>query len=298
MNKKKILIIGSRGFLGSSLANYLSKFNYDVITLSRSNGDLLDYSSWESIPTSEKYEAIYFCIEKSGNQLFFEKNSSFDLISHNQKLIMNMDIFMKNLKFPSKLFTFGSLWTADKKIKEIDESDLFNYDQNDKVSALKIIKIILYEFIKKLNKFSHHSASIITTGTLYGYKDQSDHLIPSILSKLSSQPDEIRMFGKGNSIRNYTYIGDFIYCLKKILESPISCPESLIVASDKNYRIDYLIETIAEKFGVIKLIWGDKEDDIKIRIPIINKFINLYELSGYAFRGIETFDEKDLIKWI
>ena len=122
--------------------------------------------------------------------------------------------------------------------------------------------------------------------------------MPSILSKLSSQPDEIRMFGKGNSIRNYTYIGDFIYCLKKILDSPISCPESLIVASDKNYRIDYLIETIAEKFGVIKLIWGDKEDDIKIRIPIINKFINLYELSGYAFRGIETFDEKDLIKWI
>ncbi len=298
MINKKILIIGSQGFLGRNLNNYFSKLGYEVKTLSRLNGDLLDFESWKNLSVSEHFEAIYFCAERSGNQIFFEKNSSFDLIKHNQKLIINLDKFMQSLKNPTKLFTFGSLWTAFHKLEEIEEKNLFCHYHEASVAGLKITKIILFELIKKLNKFTQHKASIITTGTLYGPMDQSDHLIPSILSKLSLYPKELEMFGKGDSIRNYTFVEDLCFWLNEILKSNHICPDNIIVASDKNYPVQYVIETLASRFEVQKLIWGDRVDNFKSRVPNTKQFSSLYNTEGYLFRGIDSFNKDELLKWI
>lgn len=298
MNTKQILIIGSKGFLGSNLLNYFSNAGYKVKTLSRENGDLLDFSSWKILSVSENYEAIYFCAEKSGNQIFFENNSAVDLINYNGQLITNLDKFIKGLQINTKIFVFGSLWTAFSKLAEIKENDLFKNEKNTNLLGLTMTKTLLFKLVQKINRTTKHKASILTTGTLYGPNDKSGHLVPSILSKLAPRPEELKMFGKGDSIRNFTYVEDLCFWLKKILNSNLVCPESLIIASDKNYRISDVVEVLAKKFDVKKLIWGEKIDNFKIRIPLTNKFSNLYYSAEFAFRGIETFDKRDLIKWI
>ncbi len=297
MKANQILIIGSRGFLGSNLFNYFLNTGYKVKTLSRENGDLLDFNSWKILSTSENYEAIYFCVEKTGNQLFYANNSAVDLIDYNNQLINNLDKFINRLQSRTKLFVFGSLWTAFSKLSEIKEHDLFQNEKENNLLGLTMTKTLLFKLVKKINRSNKHKASILTTGTLYGPNDKSDHLIPSILSKLILYPKELKMFGKGDSVRNFTFIEDLCFWLKEILNSNQECPENLIVASDKNYQIKEVVEILSKKFDVQKLIWGNKLDNFKIRVPLTKKFSDLYNPSKFAFRGVETFDKKDLIKW-
>ena len=58
------------------------------------------------------------------------------------KLIMNLEKFILSLNNPTKLFAFGSLWTAFHKLQEIEEKDLFSHYVEAAVSGLKITKII------------------------------------------------------------------------------------------------------------------------------------------------------------
>lgn len=297
MSKKKILVIGSNGFLGSNLSNYFLIHGYKVKTLSRNNGDLIDYRSWKQLSVKDNYDAIYFCIEKSGNQIFYENNSAKDLINYNGKLISNLEKFINSLQKSTKFFFFGSLWTANSNLKEIEEKDLFKNEDDKFLLGLTMTKSLLLKLVKKINKLGLHKASILTTGTLYGPNDKSDHLVPSTLSKLVLYPDELKMFGNGNSVRNYTYIEDFCFWLKEILNSNQVCPESLIIASDINLRISDVVKILAKKFDVKKITWGKKVDNFKIRVPLTNRFSKLYYSDKYTFRRIESFDKTDLIKW-
>ena len=70
------------------------------------------------------------------------------------------------------------------------------------------------------------------------------------------------------------------------------------MASDKNHPVQYVIETLASRFEVQKLIWGDKADNFKSRVPNTKQFSLLYNTEGYHFRGIDSFNKDELLKWI
>lgn len=292
------MIIGSQGFLGKNLCNFFLQKGFQVHRLSREHGDLRQKSTWKSVNTKRKYDAVFFCAERTGNQLFFEQNTPFDIFMENFSIIKLFEEFVLNLEFPTKVFSFSSLWTAATYCSVISERDLFQYDAKSNIAGLLLTKISLLELVKKLNKISQHDATMITTGTLYGPGDSSDHLVPSLLKKVMSRPEFVDMSGDGNSVRNYIYVDDFCECLMTILNSSKPSCESLIVSSNINIRVTELVDSIVTKFGVTSVKWGDRPDNFTKRIPDTSTFTDTYKMGRYVYKDISSFSEKELSSWV
>lgn len=271
---------------------------HDVQSLSRDDGDLRHAATWRKLRVDIHFDAIYFCAEKTGNQKFHEENSAFSLVNANSEMLKNLEQFMRKLQYPSHLYSFGSLWTAGRECTRISEEDLFSYTPEAGISALRITKILLFELARSLNLETRHHASIITTGTLYGPGDNSDHLVPSVLRRLVNSTAELELSGDGNSTRNYLYIKDLCYYLNVIMLSNYRCPENLIVSSEQNYRVIEVINFLANQFDVKDIRFGKREDQFPIRVPNVDRFNSMYKLNDFEFTPLEKFKKKDLVGWL
>ena len=292
-----ILIIGSKGFLGKNLVDYFTANGFEVDTLSRSDGDLRSWSTWQHLQHGVKFECIILCAEKTGNQIFHNKNNAFETIQDNNAIVLNLNKLLRSIRKTVKLFTFGSLWTAPVKVREIREENLFAYSPSTDIPALLATKIILYNFVRSINIEKLHHASIITPGTLYGPYDNSDHLIPSMIRKLKKSNGSLNLHGNGASVRNYTYVGDFAACLHEIIVSDHRCPENLIVASDVNHQISEVVKIISEEFGVSKLSWGEREDTFQARMPNVKLFNDNFNVKLNRYSRISDFNKSDFWEW-
>lgn len=292
-----ILIIGSKGFLGKNLVEYFTVNGFEVATLSRSNGDLRSWSTWQHLQNEVKFECIILCAEKTGNQIFHSKNNAFETIQENNAIVLNLYKLLRSIRKTVKIFTFGSLWTAPVNVQEIREENLFAYSPSTVIPALLATKIILYNFVRSINMEMVHQASIITPGTLYGPYDNSDHLIPSIIRKLKKSNGSLDLHGNGRSIRNYTYVCDFAACLHEIIVSNHRCPENLIVASDVNHQILEVVKIISEEFGVSKLSWGKREDTFQARLPDVKLFNETFNVKLHRYTKISDFKKSDFWEW-
>lgn len=294
-----ILIIGSNGFLGKNLSIFFKNAVNNIFAISRENGDLSDPNTWEKIESNVKFDAIFYCVERTGNQIFFQNNSSFMLFKENFKILMNFENFLKKVKIPTKILFFNSLWSAKESCTIINENDLFSYSKNSKVSGLLLTKILLHQFFKQINsnKISHE-AFMITTGTIFGPYDNSDHLIPSLLKKLINQPKKITLNGGGKSIRNYIYVYDLCFCILDLLNKKELRHKNLIISSEINMKIEEVVKTLTNKFGITSINWGTRVDSFSKRIPDISLYLKNYMPKDYHFKKIQDFSKEELIKWV
>ena len=294
-----VLIVGSNGFLGSNLALFFEANDHNVVRISRADGDLELPSTWQRLDVDMTYDAIFFCAERSGNQAFFEKNFSHDISCRNLQVLLNLESFLEKLKSPSKIFFFNSLWSAPRSCAFISEEDLFSYEKDSNVSGLMISKIHILELAKKINTSNFpHEALVITTGTLFGPGDKSDHLIPSILRQLILKPEKLKLSGGPSSVRNYFYIGDLSRCLLSLINHQNLEDKSIIISSNVKLSIGAVVNTLAHKFNVSQIEWGNKIDNFSERIPNTSLFKKKYKPETLKFRLMEDFDIGELRKWV
>jgi nucleoside-diphosphate-sugar epimerase len=295
----RFLVVGSNGFIGSNLATFFEMNGHKVHTISRVDGDLEMQSTWEKFDTSISYDGIFFCVEITGNQTFFEQNFPYDISSRNLRMLMNFDRFLAALKFSSKVFFFNSLWSAARLCTLISEEDLFTYEKSSNVTGLMMTKIHIFELVKKINAGnSPHDAIVITTGTIFGPGDNSDHLIPSILRQLRSNPSVLRLSGGPSSVRNYFYVQDLCRCLLSLVSYSKIQHKSIIVSSDTKLSIGEVVGMLTKKFGVPQVEWGSKADNFSERIPNTSLFTRKYMPEGIKFKSLENFDVKELKTWV
>ena len=295
-----ILVIGSSGFLGKNLSVFFKNKNYSVTSVSRSEfGNLADFENWESIDNKKSYAAIFFCVEKTGNQIFFEKNCHFDIFSENFRILSNFDKFLSSLSFPTKIYCFSSLWTAADGVNIISERELFSYDQSSSVRSLLAFKNCLFELVKKLNScHSDHVGTVITTGTIFGPGDESDHLVPSLLRKLVKNPKTLVMQGASSAVRNYVFVDDLCQCIYTMIKTSGFDEESIIVTSEINMSVETIVKCFAQKFGNPDVVWGTRVDNFSRRIPDTTLFRRKIKMDDFQFESLDNIEQKDLALWV
>ena len=207
---KSIIILGSSGFVGKSLNDFLNKEYYKVINISRSAKlNLLDISKLM------KSDYIVYCIR--------DKN-----IKKSLKLFNHFQFLLKNYSRKTKIlfFSSGAVYGPRCKIKKFTENENISIKNIEKYSGYKKKyakeKILLEKEFINLSK-KGFKVSIVRGFTFYGkYILKTDFLISQIINSVKNKK---KLLIDRNIFRSYMHETDMCrWILKILMSASTKCP--------------------------------------------------------------------------
>ena len=254
---KKLIIIGSSGFVGKSLNDFLKKKkSYKIFNYSRTQKK--DISSFSKIPSSD---FIIYCINNKNIK------TSLKYFFHFKKLLY------KNKNKPKILFfSSGAVYgprSLKKRFKEQDHIDIKKYKKFDgyKKNYAKE-KYLLEKEFKKIAK-DGFKISIVRGFTFYGKHILNyDYLISKIILAVKSK--KIIKIYNPNLKRSYMHADDMCRWLIRILNiSSNKCPV-VNLGSDKIINLSKFINFLNRKFNSKIQIVKNASKKIDFYIPSTN----------------------------
>ncbi|AWL10351.1 UDP-glucuronate 4-epimerase [Aquirufa nivalisilvae] len=250
MEKNKILVTGSAGFIGFNLVRKLLKLNYTVVGIDNIN-DYYDVNvkygrlSECGIDKNQIGEGVKVISETDGNYSFYKGNlenkefieyvfekETFDYVVNLaaqagvRYSLTNPDIYIQ-----SNIVGFLNILEASRnhKIKHLlyaSSSSVYGLNQKLPFSTLDNVDhpISLYAASKKSNELMAHTYShlfdIPSTGlrffTVYGPWGRPDMAL-FLFTKAILNGTPINVFNEGKMIRDFTYVDDIIESISRLI---------------------------------------------------------------------------------
>lgn len=249
----KILVTGTAGFIGYHLANRLLQEGHEVIGLDSINnyydvslkigrlesagiqGNQIAYKELLQSQTQPGYQFTQMHLEDEAslNRLFSEHQ--FDMVCH-LAAQAGVRYSLKNPKayIQSNIVGFGHILEACRhnKIKHLvyaSSSSVYGLNKKMPFSTQDHVDhpVSLYAASKKSNELMAHTYSHLfglpTTGlrffTVYGPWGRPDMAI-FLFTKAILKGEPIKVFNYGNMKRDFTYVGDVVEGLRRVIDSP------------------------------------------------------------------------------
>jgi len=201
---KKILITGSKGFVGDSLTPFLKSKKNEIILSGKSN--ILNLCDREAVENLPKVDVIIHLAAKSFVPDSFKNPQHF----YNNNILSTLNILEKAKKDSAKVIFLSTYVYGNPKhlpIKESHELDPKNpYTQS---------KIIGEELCQAYSRDFEVPVIIFRPFNIYGPKQKFPWIIPSIISQLSNK--EIHL-NDSRPKRDYIYIDDVLNAIVKAID--------------------------------------------------------------------------------
>jgi nucleoside-diphosphate-sugar epimerase len=266
-NKKKLLICGCTGFLGTNLVNHFRKLgNYDVygVALKRQPKNLPE----------DKFFKIDLTNKEQVNNLF--RNNDFDIVVQaaastsgskdilerpyihvTDNALMNALILQACYDNDIEHFIFtscGVMYNPDRTpVTEEDyhiEEDIFpNYYG---VGWTKVYVEKLCNFYSRFNKTKH---TVMRLSNAYGPHDKYDleksHFFGATITKVmqSQNNDDLVVWGDGLTERDLLHVDDVTNFIQKAIENQDSYYELYNVGYGNSFSVKKIVEMIIESSG-------------------------------------------------
>ena len=278
--KKKLLVIGGTGFLGSHVCREAIKKNYRVISVStkKTKFNLIkkvkyikcDISNSTTIKRKLNFEVDYI-INFGGYVDHSDKNKTYQ--SHFKGCKNLIDFYQK--KKIKKFIQIGSSLEYGKTKSPHKEKTM-----TKKVILLKSIyaksKLLSTNYCMNAFKKNFFPVIVLRPYLVYGPGQKIDRLIPFIISK--SLTNKAFPCSSGVQLRNFLFVEDFVKAIFKTLTKKNVNGEIINIGSNNNLKVKKVILMIKNylnsgkpMFGKIKL---RKDESIKY-YPSIKKAKNL-----------------------
>lgn len=278
--KKKLLVIGGTGFLGSHVCREAIKKNYRVISVStkKTKFNLIkkvkyikcDISNSTKIKRKLNFEVDYI-INFGGYVDHSDKNKTYQ--SHFKGCKNLIDFYQK--KKIKKFIQIGSSLEYGKTKSPHKEKTM-----TKKVILLKSIyaksKLLSTNYCMNAFKKNFFPVIVLRPYLVYGPGQKIDRLIPFIISK--SLTNKTFPCSSGVQLRNFLFVEDFVKAIFKTLTKKNVNGEIINIGSNNNLKVKKVILMIKNylnsgkpMFGKIKL---RKDESIKY-YPSIKKAKNL-----------------------
>ena len=274
--KKKILVLGGTGFLGSTFCKKALNKNFKVYSVS---------TKLRNLKINRKIKYIR-CDVSTKNEIEKKLNINFDYVvnfsgyvdhTNKSKTYKSHYIGCKNLvnffksKKIKKFVQIGSSLEYGN-LKSPHREDLKNVDPSKLKSTYAKSKLLATNYCLKIFNQTQFPVTIIRPYLIYGPGQKTNRLIPFIISECSKDKDF--PCSSGNQLRNFLYIDDFISFLFKVLKNDKINGEVFNIGSEENHTVKEVIEKIQKimkkghpLFGKIRL---RKDESIK-HIPNMSK---------------------------
>lgn len=281
--RKKILLLGGCGFIGSHLADVLLNKGYQVILFDRKNInlknvihlkgkiDLIEGDFLNEIDLRKAIKGMDYIVHLVYTTLPF---TSIDNIIYDIETNVIGSIKLLNLMRENKnqkiIFISSGGTVYGKAIKlPMDE-----YHMTNPISSYGITKLVIEKYLFLFKHISNINYLILRLSNLYGERydiRKSQGIINVFLNKIKNDED-ITIYGDGNNIRDYIYIKDFCEAFIRLIDRDIN-NEILNIGSGIGYSINDVVKNIKEvvnKKFKIKYI-NDRGIDVGKNILNIDK---------------------------
>jgi GDP-L-fucose synthase len=255
--KKKIIIIGGSGFIGTNILKKIDKKkNYVFSTFFKSKkyknvtgvkyykGNLKNINFCRKVTKS--IDTVIMCAAVSSGAMVMQTNPMFHV---DDNIIMNTNILKASSENKVKKFIFISSNTVyPVSLKAMSEKDV-NYLLFDKYFNVGWMKI----FSEKMCQMYKNKMNIlvIRPGNIFGPNDKFDvvksKVIPSLIRKFETKKT-IEIWGDGKDIKDFIYIEDFVTILLKLINKPFNFI-ILNVASGKSISLKKIIDFLSKVYN-------------------------------------------------
>ena len=250
MNKKKILLTGSSGFIGKNVLFFLGK-SFDIVEVSRSSN--YDIDNLNSLLKIDNIDIVIHAAAETFIPQSFEDPYRFYKFNVNASL--NVAEFCR-IKKVDKLIYLNTYPYGVPKCNPIDENHIIS-PHSPYTKSKMIAEKLLFQYLEK-----DVNITSLRIFNPYGYFQKEDFLIPTIVKQaLSGDIIKVRDI---RPKRDYLYIEDLISLLKNILN--VSNSEGIYnVGTGKSYSISEIIsviEVILNKKLYTKVIEKHRDNEV------------------------------------
>ena len=247
----KILVLGSRGMVGSSVSRILKK-NKDVTLFesTRADTDLFSLSETKQLLNNFKPDIVVNSAAKVGGILANDLQRT-DFILNNLKI--NINIIESITQYPeTKLINLGSscIYPLGADVP-ITESSLMTGKLEPTNSPYAMAKLAAIEMGDAISKQYGHKVLDLMPTNLYGpndnFSENESHVIPGLISRMHKAKEEnkekFEVWGTGRPLREFLFIDDLASAIEFIIINNID-PGLYNIGSNEEVTIKALVESI------------------------------------------------------
>ena len=277
--KKKILIVGGSGFIGSNLIKSICKLNYKITCL-----------SLKIVPNKRKFKNVDYINCDVSNLIDLEKklNDAYDYVIN---LSGNIDHKEKYKTIKTHYIGCKNLVDIFKKKKiklfiQIGSSLEYGSSQCPHTESETCLGSSVYgqakldacNYLKEINKKFNFPYIVLRLYQIYGPYQKFDRLIPSAI-KSFIRNEKFRS-SHGFQLRDFLYIKDLVILFNKILNKQKIKSGIYNVGTGNPISVKYAIEAINKEIGLGKILFGAvkmRGDEEFSSYPNITKVKNFFD---------------------
>ncbi len=273
--KKKILIIGASGFIGTNCLKYFqNKKKYKIYTLTKSKQsyskdvnqivvDLINYKKLEKKLNNISFNFVINTSLYVDHEIDHQKG--FRLLNYNLKCTYNL-IFLLN---KSKLEKYIHIGSADEYANNYTK---LSEDNNVKAkNYYSLSKIFINNYLILLNQLENFPVIILRPFLIYGEYQKNNRLIPYIITN-GLKNKKIELSSKKTK-RDFLYVDDFINAIYKAMTKKNINGEIFNISYGSSFSLEEIVKIIKSKIESLDVSYNNYRRNYDV--PKIVKSANL-----------------------
>lgn len=299
--KKKLLILGKTGMVGSSILRLASKKYYDILSPSRQELNLFDKKKVQKYFHKHKPDIIILAAARVGG-IYANDNYSADFIYENILIQTNVISSAHEEQIKKLIFLASSCIYPKQSKQPIKEEYLLSgklEKTNESYAIAKISGIKMVEAFRK--QYNDNFISIMPTN-IYGINDNfhnmDSHVVPALILKfynaVINKKDKVILWGSGKAKRDLLYVDDLTGAIFHIINH-YNKKELINIGSGEEISIKLLAKKISNIFNYKgKIIFDDKYPDGTLR-----KLLDISKITKIGWKKKYSLDKglKKTIDW-
>lgn len=236
--KKRIVVLGGAGFLGSYISEELRKRNYEVVIGDVKNSiytqniefeeiDIMSVPSLEKLITPSTYAVYNLAGYANLDNAIHDPYQTFNL-----NVLGNINVLNLCIKHKTEHYIFASS----------------AYAMNDKGSFYGISKLSSEKVIKEFHKRYNLNYTILRYGSVYSERPYENNYIYNLVRK-ALETGKIDHLGDGEEIREYIHASDAAKLSVDMLEKPEYKNELFVLTGVQPIKRKEVFEMINEIVG-------------------------------------------------
>ena len=299
--KKKLLILGKTGMVGSSILRIASKKYLNILSPSRKELDLFDKKTVQAYFRKQKPDIIILAAARVGG-IYANDSYSADFIYENILIQTNVISSAHEEQIKKLVFLASSCIYPKQSKQPIKEEYLLSgklEETNESYAVAKISGIKMIEAFRR--QYNDNFISVMPTN-IYGINDNfhnmNSHVVPALISKFYNavigKKDKVVLWGTGKAKRDLLYVDDLADAVLYIVNY-YNKKELINIGSGEEISIKLLAKKISNIFNYKgKIIFDDKYPDGTLR-----KLLDISKINKIGWKKKYSLDQglKKTINW-
>lgn len=291
MAKKRVLLMGVSGFLGSQLFRRLK--GDDTIDLYAPSHKVLDAASFGMLHEYLEENRIQIVIHAVANHAGVGTGVNKELYFLESNLLMNTNLVKASYECGvEKFITFGTSCCYNDPDQIIfTESD---YWKNKSEISYGTCKRVMLEHLQRQNNMNW---VYLVPPNLYGpgdhFGEKNTHFIPATYKKfedaVKNGKKSIVVWGDGFQMRDFLYVEDLVEIVIRAIRTNMLDKEVINVATMSDCNIREVVSLIQKNLGYEDIVieW-DTSKPTGVKRKILDNSKLLKRLPGFKFTDIST----------